>query len=59
MITFLNRIDLSTVKDTRQKSGKIPLVITCNRFLPNITKTIRKNWNILQINKNFKEVFKT
>ena len=27
-------------------------------ILPNITKIIRKNWNILQINENFKELFK-
>ena len=45
-------------KDTRQKSGGIPLVFTYNRFLPNITKIIRKNWNILQINENFKEILK-
>ena len=41
-ISLLNRIDLITEKDTRQKSDRIPLVITYNRFLPNITKTFRK-----------------
>ena len=50
-------IDLITAKDAK-KSGRIPLVITYNRFLSNITKTIWKNWNILQINKNLKEIFK-
>ena len=39
-ISLLNRIDLTTEKDTRQKSDRIPLVIKYNRFLPNITKTI-------------------
>ena len=54
-ISLLNRIDLITEKDTRQKSDRIHLVITYNQFLPNITKTIRKNWNVLQINKNFQK----
>ena len=42
-ISLLNRIDLITEKDTQQKSDRIPIVITYNRFLPNITKTIREN----------------
>ena len=42
----------------QKKSDRIPLVITYNRFLSNITKTIWKNWNILQINKNLKEIVK-
>ena len=42
-ISLLNRIDLITEKDTRQKSDRIPLIITYNPLLPNITKTIRKN----------------
>ena len=46
-------------KDAKKKSDRIPLVITYNRFLSNITKTIWKNWNILQINKNLKEIFKS
>ena len=46
-IRLLNRVDLIRGKDTRQKSNRIPLVITYNRFLPDITKTIKKNWNIL------------
>ena len=54
-ISLLNRIDLITEKDTRQKSDRIHLVITYNQFLPNITKTIRKNWNVLQIKKNFQK----
>ena len=57
-INVLNRIDLLMEKDKRQKSDRIPLVITYNRFLSNITKIFRKNWNILQINENFKEIFK-
>ena len=54
-ISLLNRIDLITEKDTRQKSDRIHLVITNNQFLTNITETIRKNWNVLQINKNFQK----
>ena len=57
-INLLNLIDLITEKDKRKKSDKMPLVITYNWFLPNIIKTIRKNWNILQINKNLKAIFK-
>ena len=48
-ISPLNRIDLITEKDSQQKLDRIPLVITYNQFLPNTTKTITKNWNILQI----------
>ena len=57
-ISLLSGINLIMEKDTRQKSGRTPLPITYNRFLPNITKSLRKNWNILQINENFKEIFK-
>ena len=46
-ISLLNRINLIPKKDIRKKSDWIPLVITYNRLLPNITKTIRKSWNIL------------
>ena len=53
-ISLFNRSGLITEKDTRQKSDRIPFLIAYNRFLPNITKTIRGNWNILQI----KEIFK-
>ena len=49
-ISLLNRIDLITGKDTRNKSDRIPLVIGYNKFLPNITEIIRKNWNIVQKN---------
>ena len=55
---YIYRIDLIMAKDPK-KSDRIPLVITYNRFLSNITKTIRNIWNILQINKNLKEIFKS
>ena len=41
---------------TQKESDRIPLVITYN--LSNVTKTIWKNDNILQINKSVKEIFK-
>ena len=50
-ISLLNRIDLITENKTPQKSNRTPLLVKYNRFLPNITKTIRKNWNILQVNR--------
>ena len=56
-ISLLNRIDLITENETPQKSNRTPLLVKYNRFLPNITKTIRKNWNILQVNRNFKRNF--
>ena len=45
-------------KYTPERSHRIPLVIIYIQFLPNITNTIRKNSNILHINKNVKEIFK-
>ena len=42
-ISLLNRINLITEKEAPQKLDRIPLVITYNGFLPNITKTIWKN----------------
>ena len=45
-------------KKTRKKLVRIPLVITYNRFLPKITKTVKKNWNILRTNEKLKEIFK-
>ena len=57
-ISLLNKIDLITKKDMQEKSDRMPLVITYNWFLLNTAKTIRKNWNTLQINQNFKEIFK-
>ena len=56
--SLLNRIDLIIEKDTQQKSDRIPIIITYNQFLPSVTKIIRKNRKILQIDKNFKEIFK-
>ena len=44
-------------KKTHSENQAELLIITYNRFLPNITKTIQKNWNILQIHENFKEFF--
>ena len=43
---------------TTQKLDRIPVVITYNRLLPNITETNRKKQNILKINENFIEIFK-
>ena len=52
-------IELTSLRQkTHKKSDRIPLVIMYNRFLSKNTKTIWKNWNILQINKNLKEIFK-
>ena len=46
---------LLTNKRTIQ--NRIPVSITCNRYLPNISKIITKNWNILQISPTLQKVF--
>ena len=41
----------------QQDPNLIPLILTCNRFSPNLTAAVWKNWNILQTNKNLRELF--
>ena len=50
-----NREDLLT-QNNEPKYG-IPLTFTYNRTLPNVKEAVRKHWNILQINNEFKNVF--
>ena len=45
---------LLTNKRTIQ--NRISVSITCNRYLPNISKIITKNWNILQISLTLQKV---
>ena len=33
-----------------KKNIRIPLLITYNKTLPNISEIVNRNWNILQIN---------
>ena len=54
----LVRDDLLQEKDQEQQDPKrIPLILTYSRFLPNLTAVVRKNWNILQTNKNLRGLF--
>ena len=54
----LVRDDPLQEKDQEQQDPKrIPLILTYNRFLPNLTAVVRKNWNILQTNKSLRELF--
>ena len=54
----LVRDDLLQEKDQEQQDPKgIPLILTYNRFLSNLTAVVCKNWNILQTNKNLQELF--
>ena len=46
---------LSTNKRTKQ--NRIPVSITYNRYLPNISNIIIKNWNILQISPTLQKEF--
>ena len=41
----------------KKQSKRIPLVLTCNRRLPNVKRAITNNWNLLHINQEFKDVF--
>ena len=52
----LKRKRLLTNKEKSDKN-RTPLSITYNRILPGISKIMNKNWNILQINTKFREVF--
>ena len=47
------------LKNNEKSSSKknIQLVLTYQRMLPNISETTRKNWHILQINPEFRNVF--
>ena len=49
---------LFTCKEKMNNKNRIPLSITYNRALPNISKIMNRNWNILQINTEFHKVFK-
>ena len=54
----LVRDDLLHEKDQEQQDPKpIPLILTNNRFLPNLIAVVRKNWNIPQTNKNLRKLF--
>ena len=52
----LKEKELFTCKEKNNKN-RIPLSITYNRTLPNISKIVNRNWNILQINTEFRGVF--
>ena len=49
------------LKEKSRKKPKqtcIPLItLTYNRFCRNISKVIRKHWNLLEINESRKEIF--
>ena len=52
----IERKELFTCKEKKNKN-RIPLSITYNRTLPNTSKIVKRNWNILQINTEFHGVF--
>ena len=52
----IERKELFTCKEKNNKN-RIPLSITYNRTVPNISKIVNRNWNILQINTEFHGVF--
>lgn len=57
-VNQINRKELlQTNNKHSEKTNMIPLVLTYNRTLPNISNVVKKNWNILQINPHFHHVF--
>ena len=48
----IERKELFTYKE-KNKKNRIPLSITYSRTLPNISKIVNRNWNILQIKTKF------
>ena len=52
----IERKELFTCKEKDEKN-RILLLITYNRTLPNMSKIVNRNWNILQINTEFHGVF--
>lgn len=43
--------------NNKRKIKKISLLITYNRTLPNISKIVNRNWNILQVKTKFQLIF--
>ena len=41
----------------KKKTNRIPLILTYNRTLPDVVKLSTYNWNLLQINKKFQDIF--
>ena len=41
----------------KEAQNKIPLVLTYNRFTPNISNIVRKHWNILNISRILQRLF--
>ena len=41
----------------KPKQTRIAQTLTSIRFCPNISKVIRKYWNLLEINESLKEIF--
>ena len=58
-IKKVDKIERKERFKSKEKNNKnrIPLPITYNKTLPNISKIVNKNWNILQINTKFHGVF--
>ena len=50
-----NRKDLLT--QNNEPKYRIALAFTYNRTLPNVKETVKKHWNILQINNKFEDLF--
>ena len=62
-ISTVQKLDRNEMlrKKVREKPKQacipLPLTLTYNRFCPNISKVIRKQWNLPAINESLKEIF--
>ena len=56
-VGLIERKELLQNNEEINKKKNIPLALTYNRTLPNISEIVRKNWHILQINPEFRNVF--
>ena len=41
----------------KKTTNRIPLILTYNRTLPDVKKVTANNWNLLQIKKEFQDIF--
>ena len=41
----------------KPEQASIPITLNCKGFCPNITKVMRKHWNVLAINESLKKIF--
>ena len=56
-VGLIERKELLQNNEKNKSKKNIPLVLTYNKTLPNISEVVRKNCHILHINPEFRNVF--